>query len=331
MFIVIEGTDASGKSSLIAEIQKQLGANVELFHRGRPEVESRRWVLDEYVINVSNSYSLNRDKAHLSDRWHWGEVTYAPLKRPHTDTDGFGLLGVAGWRWVELFLLSRGITQFWLYQPLDVISQRLQDRGDDFVSVDELSQILDNYTKASKETASCLTLCPDSDSFSVLPELAASVIRIAREREQEANKLSKHVGYIGSPNPQVLLVGDKRNDKTVTSLPFMPVDSNSGDYLLSCLPDPFWKTIGIVNGDDINGKPLQLLWQALGHPRIVALGRMAEKFLKISGFTDADYNVVPHPQYVRRFHHHDRMEYGMAIERLSKQTTEQQGERWTLR
>jgi hypothetical protein len=329
MFIVIEGTDASGKSSLIAEIQKQLGADVELFHKGRPEVESRRWVLDEYAISTSNNYSLG--KTYLSDRWHWGEVTYAPLKRPHTDTDGFGLLGVAGWRWVELFLLSRGVAQFWLYQPLDVISQRLQDRGDDFVSVDELSQILDNYTNASKQTASCLTLCPDSNSFSDLPELAASIIRIASEREQKVRKLSKHVGYIGSPNPQVLLVGDKRNDKTVTNLPFMPVDSNSGDYLLSCLPDPFWKTVGIINGDDINGKPLDILWHSLGKPKIVALGRMAEKYLKRSGFEESTYSVVAHPQYVRRFHHHDRMEYGMAIERLSKQTTEQQGEPWILR
>jgi hypothetical protein len=329
MFIVIEGTDASGKSSLIAEIQKQLGSNVELFHKGRPEVESRRWVLDEYAISVSNSYSSN--KTYLSDRWHWGEVTYAPLKRPHTDADGYGLLGTAGWRWVELFLLSRGVAQFWLYQPLDVITKRLQSRGDDFISVDELSQILDNYTKAVKNTASCLTLCPDSDSLSDTPELAAAVIRIAKERERAVKKISKHIGYIGSPTPQVLLVGDKRNDKTVTDLPFMPVNSNSGDYLLSCLPDPFWKNVGIINGDDINGKPLQLLWQALGNPRIVALGRMAEKFLKASGFTELDYSVVPHPQYVRRFHHHDREAYGAAIERLSKETLNKKEDPWILR
>ena len=330
MFIVIEGTDASGKSSLIAELQKQLGADIELFHKGRPEIESRRWVLEEYAIKLSSSYSLS--KTFLSDRWHWGEVTYAPLKRPHTNTDGYGLLGVAGWRWVELFLLSRGVAQFWLYQPLDVISKRLQDRGDDFVSVEELSQILDNYAHAAKQTASLMTLCPDSESLSDLPELAASMIRIAQDREQAVKKISKHIGYIGSPTPQVLLVGDKRNDKTVTSLPFMPVNSNSGDYLLSCLPDPFWKSVGVINGDDINGKPLQQLWTSLGSPKIVALGRMAEKHLKLSGFEESTYSVVAHPQYVRRFHHHDRLEYGMAIERLSTQTqTNKEEDPWILR
>ena len=329
MFIVIEGTDASGKSSLIAEIKKQLGADVEMFHKGRPEDESRRWVLDEYAISVSTKYAPG--KTYLSDRWHWGEVTYAPLKRPHTDTDGFGLLGVAGWRWVELFLLSRGVAQFWLYQPLDVISQRLSSRGDDFVHVDELSQILDNYTKAAKETASCLTLYPGGDSVSEIPSFAASIINVALEKEKAVKKLSKHGAYIGDPNPQVLLVGDKRNDKTITSLPFMPINNNSGEYLLSCLPDPFWKNVGIINGDDISGKPLEILWYLLGKPKIIALGRMAEKHLKRSGFTESMYTVVPHPQYVRRFHHHDRIEYGQAIERLSKESLQQEGDPWILR
>lgn len=327
MFIVIEGTDASGKSSLIAEIQKQLGQSVELFHKGRPEVESRRWVLDEYAINVSKQYSL--DDIYIADRWHWGEITYAPIKRPHTNKDGFGLLGASGWRWVELFLESRGVAQFWLYQPLEVISKRLQSRGDDFVTPDELEQILRNYRMAAGKTSSYTQLQPSANSLNELEDLAKSVIQIADEKQQSVRKLSRYPGYIGTPNPSVLLVGDKRNDKTITSLPFMPVNSNSGDYLLSCLPSPFWKNIGIINGDDINGKPLDMLWSALGKPRIVALGRMAEKHLISSGFDSTTYNVVPHPQYVRRFHHHDRIEYGAAIERLSTQEPDQ-GDPWIL-
>lgn len=329
MFIVIEGTDASGKSSLIAEINKQLGDTARLFHKGKPEVETRRWVLDEYVINVSKEYSASTDDVFLADRWHWGEVTYAPLKRAHTDKDGFGLLGISGWRWVELFLMSRGVAQFWLYQPLEVISKRLGSRGDDYVEVGELESILRNYMVAMGQTASCTHLQPNPSSIDEIPELAAKVIEIAKDKQAVAKKLSRYSGYIGSPKPDVLLVGDKRNDKTITSLPFMPISSNSGDYLLSCLPSPFWKNIGIINGDDINGKPLEMLWNTLGKPRIVALGRMAEKYLTKSGFEAPTYNVVPHPQYVRRFHHHDRIEYGAAIERLAKEIPNQ-GDPWIL-
>lgn len=327
MFIVIEGTDASGKSSLVEEINKQLGYEATLFHKGKPEVESRRWVLDEYAISVSKTYSDG--KVYLADRWHWGEVTYAPTKRPHTDKDGFGLLGVSGWRWVELFLLSRGVAQFWLHQPLEVISERLKSRGDDFVEIHELEHILKSYANAFSQTAQCVELNPARESIDDLPRLAAHVISVAQDRHAAAKKLFKYGGYIGSPHPHVLLVGDKRNDKTITGLPFMPVNSNSGDYLLSCLPDPFWKNVGIINGDDINGKPLVMLWNCLGRPRIVALGRMAEKYLLASGFDSSSYAVVPHPQYVRRFHHHDRAGYGAAIERLSSQEYDK-GDSWIL-
>jgi len=110
MLIVIEGTDASGKTTLVSEIQKQLNDlfpnNVEFFHKSKPEEMTRRWVLKDYVTSVEN-FDWTK-KIAVADRWHWGEVTYAPLKRPESSSDGYGLLGVAGWRWVELFLSSRG-------------------------------------------------------------------------------------------------------------------------------------------------------------------------------------------------------------------------------
>lgn len=323
MFIIVEGTDASGKSSLISEINRQVlelypTRRVRSFHKGRPEHETRRWVLEEYAIDVS----LNdwRTSIAIADRWHWGEVTYAPFKRPHTCNDDFGLLGTSGWRWIELFLMSRGASQFWLHQPLDVIEKRLSARGDTFVSPDELAGILERYTFCARTAVADLAgeLTPRADSAQLIATLAQHVISIANARAQEAAWLADYPEYIGPVRPSTLLVGDKRNDKSVTILPFMPVDSNSGDYLMSCLPDPFWKTVGIVNGDDISGERLNRLIVSLGKPTVVALGRMAERTLRSNGMDDSNYVVVPHPQYVRRFHHHDRLEYGNAIERLSK-------------
>jgi hypothetical protein len=116
MFIIVEGTDASGKTTLVNEIQKQLETlfprkSIEFYHKSKPEQMTRRWVLEDYVTSIETGDWQNRIA--VADRWHWGEVTYAPLKRPESSTDGYGLLGVAGWRWVELFLRSRGVAQFW--------------------------------------------------------------------------------------------------------------------------------------------------------------------------------------------------------------------------
>ena len=42
-----------------------------------------------------------------------------------------------------MFMASRGMAQFWLYQPLDVIQYRLRGRGDDFVSEEDLEVIIE--------------------------------------------------------------------------------------------------------------------------------------------------------------------------------------------
>jgi hypothetical protein len=336
MFIVLEGTDASGKSTLAAEIKRQLllkYGDVTLFHKGKPEEETRRWALNEYGISISTIDWTARHA--IADRWHWGEITYAPLKRPQTCVEPYGgLLGVAGWRWIELFMASRGIAQFWVYQPLEVILERLEARGDDFVTAEELSVVLDGYTDAHSLVLHLDgTVCPPKNSLEDNEDLAKALIQKAAKKAKLAEPLAAFPEYIGSPTADVLLVGDKRDDKTATILPFMPVDSNSGDYLLKNLPEDFWRSVGLINVDDINGERLSDLWNVLGEPRIVALGRTAEQGLKDAGFSSPTYNVVAHPQYVSQFHHHDGSAYGNAIKRLGdlNYVTTKVDDPWILR
>ena len=331
MFIAVEGTDASGKSSLCAEIARQLEERgpVRTIHQGRPQEESRLWVLNEYGASIENTDFLN--EYWVADRWHWGEATYAPLKRPHTCVnDNYGLLGIPGWRWVEMVLASRGVSQFWLYQPLDVIQMRLRGRGDDYVTEQDLETIIGLYTTAAKSTHGLAgTITPPPDSIDEIPNLAAALIEIATKRVYDAEFLREFPEYIGAVKPKALLVGDDRINKDGTILPFMPYNGNSGDYLLSALPETLWREVGVVNSDDVKNMRFIELWMALGQPQIVALGRMAEKRLLRSGVSSADIIVAPHPQYVRRFHHHDRVEYGLALERFAnKETTE--GDPWIL-
>ena len=332
MFIAIEGTDASGKTSLCEEVVRQLKERgpVETPHKGRPAEETRRWALHEYAIAIERR---NFTEEHIvADRWHWGEVTYAPLKRPHTCVeDEYGLLGIPGWRWVEMFMASRGMAQFWLYQPLDVIQSRLRGRGDDFVSEEDLEVILKLYEKAalSVHTLEAM-ITPKPNSFDDIPRLAARIIETAEEVAQSVKHLVPFPEYIGAPAPTALLVGDNRNNKDVTILPFMPVDKNSGDYLMSALPKTLWREIGIINSDDVFGDRCMDLWEALGSPTVIALGRKAAVRLKMFGIPDEDVIVVPHPQYVRRFHHHDRVEYGNAIERFIHIGADKE-DKWILR
>lgn len=321
MFIAIEGSDGAGKSSLIEAIKAQFrDETVTLHHKGKPPEETRRCLLMEYAINFQHENLF--DSIHLADRWHWGERTYAPLKRPHTNTDGYGLLGMAGWRWVELFMQSRGIAQFLLYQKLDVIKERIRSRGDDFVVEADLEWIYNAYNEASKVAVLAETIMPGPNSFAELPEFAKHIVDVARQVSDGARFLGRYPQYIGSTHPAVLLVGDKRNitDKygEETILPFMPVRESSGDYLMSSLPDALWKNVGIVNGSEISADDLSALHRDLGSPRVAVLGRLAEKSILRTTIHQDDYVTIPHPQYARRFRNHEKQDYGLAIEEISR-------------
>jgi hypothetical protein len=294
---------------------------------------SRRWVLYDYVTSIEKADWSQRIA--VADRWHWGEVTYAAVKRPETGTgDGYGLLGKAGWRWTELFLQSRGVAQFWLYQPLDVITRRLSARGDDYIQAHELEQILGLYELAAAHSAGLAgRLTPSPDSLDAVSHLASHVISRAEIFDEDAQALVKFPEYIGQRFPRVLLVGDTRNitkkygEETI--LPFMPVDGNSGEFLLTALESDKWKTMGIVNINDMSSERFEDLWCTLRRPPIVALGRLAEKGLIYADIPSYLYSVTSHPQHVRRFLNSQKEEYGKAITRLIH--TKDREDKWILR
>jgi hypothetical protein len=338
MFIIIEGADASGKSTLIEAVETEIRSRyphrpLVKLHKGRPEQESRRWVIKDYVLDAEK---IDLDKVIvLADRWHWGEGTYAPLKRPHTDTDGFGLLGAAGWRWVELFLRSRGAARYWLYQPSRVVRARLSERGDDYVQADELSSIIRLYKKVHRYSGNTVKLQPSPDSLHEVPKLAKWIVDDAEKKAATVADIRRFKHYIGGPRPKVLVLGDERNHNkwygAATSLPFIPVDGNSGNYLMSALRDPFWQQAGIVNIND-DPESFAALWEALGFPPIVVLGRLAEKTLVGLGFEEHEYAVLPHPQFVKRFFNRRKRDYGKAIARISKGVgkNKREADKWIL-
>lgn len=296
---------------------KELGHDVEMHHKDRPKELTRRWVLGDYVLNHEYYYPGKRDM--ISDRWHWGERTYAAVYRTDTNRDGYGLLGQAGWRWVEMFLASRGAVIASLTADNNTLIKRLAERGDDHVtSNEELLQVSSLYELARRESNVVGAIYDASNPWDdeKFDRFVENLLTEARLREAQAEKLltwENHRSYLGSPTPDTLLVGDRRNITKKygdeTQLPFMPVDGNSGEYLLNALPSMFWRTVGIVNGSEVDN--LQLLHGLLGEPKIIALGNDAAKALTKNGMDD--FIKFPHPQFMRRFHNKDQIEYGKAI------------------
>lgn len=316
MWIIIEGSTCSGKSTLEKELSRKLEAMdepLEKVHMDRPAELTRRWVLNEYAMRWETHRPVTTNV--LADRWHWGEPVYGPIYRPDTDKDGFGLLGVAGWRWVELFLQSRGALTVLLRADDSTLISRYQRRGDDHVTgTSELLQVAKAYDSVFPYAPSA-TLVWDTTQANMerTSTFANTVLQAAEIHQRNTAPLRRYRGYIGRPQPHALLVGDKRNVTRrygdETKLPFMPVNGNSGDYLLRALPEDWWPGVGIVNSDEYPHS-LSALWSDLNQPPVVALGANAEKALKRQGVPCAR---VHHPQYARRFQHADIDAYGQSI------------------
>jgi hypothetical protein len=325
MFIAIEGSDGAGKSSLIDAIKTELLAKqpdlqIVDHHKGRPPEETRECLLHEYATSLENTDLYT--STHVADRWHWGERTYAPIKRAHTNTDGYGLLGKSGWRWVELFMQSRGMAQFLLFQKLDVIRERVAARGDDYIDLSELEAIYNAYVDTSQVAILAETIMPGKTSFESLPQFARHIIDVARAAGERSEFLRAYPNYIGSVRPQILLIGDDSSDTdsfaSTSSLPFMPTPGSYSEFLFEAFPEDLWKNVGIISTRWIEPDVLADLHKKLGNPTIVALGAGAERFILKTTIHVDDYVTIRHPRDAKD---DDRSEYGLQIQQTNKRKT----------
>jgi hypothetical protein len=321
MWIILEGPTAAGKSTLFRELNDfwymTYGLAPRWMHKGQPAELTQRWALDEYVLSMENWYQPTTTPV-LSDRWAWGEITYAPIYRPSTNKDGYGLLGMAGWRWTEMFLMSRGALTVYVTANPDVLVARRNSRGDDHVTNElDLRYVASLCDTAVLKSPTC-RIRVDTTHGATSPGLIGSIVVTGALLAKKASWITKFPEYVGSLAPDVLLVGDMRNEGRdgrhagITRLPFMPVNGNSGDYLLRALPEPLWTTTGLVNGNDI-GDRLPDLLEALNNPRIVALGARARAAVIKADIAPEMVTTIHHPQYARRFKYGNIIGYGEAI------------------
>lgn len=314
VWVGLEGTDGTGKTSLAEAVRRELkelvatGAlpfgSVEVIHRGPPE----KSVLEEYATDVEG-----REDDHLVfDRWHLGTCVYAPLYRA---TGPYGELGMAGFRWVEKFLQARGARFYVIDQPYEVVKRRLEVRGEDYLQAHHVEGVLERFREVNRwSTLTGEETVVPPDDVSTVDEVARTIVKDALLFNRDVGKLRRFPSYVGGPWPDVLLVGEKRGGQPpfISQACFMAVKNRSGEFLWNALPDPFWRRVGAVNAleDDV----LEL-HELLDHPPVVALGRAASEALEKNGIP---HGAVPHPQFVKRFHTSRQTEYGKLIEEVAK-------------
>jgi hypothetical protein len=314
MLIIIEGPDGAGKSTLAGRLLVELALRLEqnddvtecvrVVHRGPPIAHP----LTEYEGPMLRYRPLTGHDV-VADRWHLGELVYPDLVGRDTRYDP------AVHRHIDMFLQSRGALLVGMHPPEDELVRRLEAREPrstfDQITIDNAGRVLDRYQ-----------LSYDLSGVEVLQvhdEPQVNTIIAAAERlAHGARRLVPFTTYVGPPTPDVLLFGETRGvdgRHAHGSTPaFMSYPGTSGHYLLSLLdPNGAWR-LGLANACDVDD-PLAL-WKTLGEPRVVALGRKASVKLAWAG---VPCGTVPHPQFVRRFHHDAGHLYAVLIRDVARE------------
>lgn len=313
MLIILEGPDCGGKTHLARRIADHLtqsdpDAAIEVLHRGPPVDHP----LEEYERPLW-SYRPGRNRHVICDRWHLGEWVYPAIFGRKTLADRPGRLHI------ELFLRSRGALLVHVEPPGHTLFSRYDARGDDVVSRSQLLSSVSGFRRALAET-----LLPVRTLNAVRPSRPRDldvddVIRHARSLESGAAQLNPFTTYIGPAAPTFLLVGDVRHEHRAADIAtvddpapaFVPYPGTSGHYLLNVVGS-YVHGAGVINVNDVDDA--RLAWELLRRPRVVALGCRAWNEVRHWGDHPKQVlGVVPHPQYVRRFHHRHGEAYGSVI------------------
>jgi len=325
VLILVEGSDRTGKSTLTRAVRDRIkelhpSRRVELLHAGPPT----KHPLDEYERPLFE-YKPGIERDVVCDRWHIGERVY-PLVFQRSTKLTYPVLAH-----IEAFLRSRGALLVHTYASEAVIKSRLEaeQRERPGHSLVDQSQLCAASRLFGVETSNSELplLRVNTTTNSSLEVVVDQIIDRARYLESTVTGIANLRTYVGPPAPRLLLVGDVRHryrtacsDSEVaaqaaadSSPALMPYPATSGHFLLQAVdPLAVRGDYGIINVNDVDDA--REAWKALGNPTAVALGRKAWK-----SASDWIYGVVPHPQYVKRFHHKHVIWYGTLIDRAARE------------
>ncbi len=298
MLILLEGCDRSGKSTLAEELADITGG--EVIHRGKPEchpLEEYESFLEDYVPGSGQTLIL--------DRWHVGERVWPGVFNRQSAYD------LPMFRHTEMYLRSRGACLIYAARDDKRAWSAELKQFEEPIHGKSLTKALKLYDEALAERYPNewwydFTVEKGRGRQQWLTDFLAFALR---EESTAAKMYDVTREWVGNPQPQVMLVGEQvglgpllEKYPNAPRVPFVPYKETSGHFMLNELGDE-WRDVAIVNSHRRDGTPesLEAMWERLGYPEIVALGKIAFARARDAFDDVAEVLSIPHPQFVRRF------------------------------
>lgn len=131
MLIKVIGCDASGKTTFIKALSKELGYPVK---KGS-SFESALCSQDELFEKFKQNQELENT---ILDRDFYCNLSYAPLYKD------YAMISDDQFKWLE-FIADPKSLLIYLYADAKTLQKRLNERGDDYVKAERIPEILASY------------------------------------------------------------------------------------------------------------------------------------------------------------------------------------------
>lgn len=139
LFVCFEGVDGVGKSTLAEAIANMYKVNLTHNDKSMSYEEGKKNSF-EYIETLRNM------PTGIIDRLvHTGEAVYAPIYRGYDGSDYFDELE-------EKMLDEFNILIVYVHASDDTIERRLKSRGEDYIDLEDISKLKENYDKFLSRT-----------------------------------------------------------------------------------------------------------------------------------------------------------------------------------
>ncbi len=309
MFIIIEGLDRSGKSTLAEIIARDF--NFKLIHCSKPQTNNP---YQEY-LQLFQEYE-GQDV--VFDRFYLGEYVYSNLYRDGCTISDFQF-------WV-FDMLAKKNDALLIYSSTDAktIYNRCVATNEslaEFNYNNDINKAIELFNEIILKKSSLNPIFYDSAKCSAQTFVAH--VQPLIERRTNTSFINSKLNTIdarstGSRNAEIMIVGEQLRPKaTLNEYPFS--SGTSSEYLYSTLKESnlYKKDIYLTNAfkpwlpnDDVAAEILKLEIQWIKPKTIVFLGQKAADFAtKYEIDDDSNKIMIPHPSYWKRFHYEKLKEY----------------------
>lgn len=294
--VVLEGVPGAGKTAASRQLEEEGWQRVRFDHlRETSEFPDRvQWWISQISVALEQGDTV-------VDGLHLSEHVYGRLLRGDMSAvPPFDHWVMEGW------LAVRQACVMWLLNEGPELNKLLKEQTQGLVLAGAL---INRFHDAFLNRSGPVVIMTEEET---VYEKTLKLVDVPLVVDESAGSLTPRAWFVGQQHNLRTIANGRERSNTCFS-------AGCGVHLFRALTVAGldWSEIHLSNAyaDDGRLRDLDSKWEALGEPRVVALGQAASKALSQHLIP---HHVVDHPSYARRFRRYEVLEYASELRAAAK-------------